>query len=104
MFSSDAPSTEEVTPGLSRDSALESLAVSSLNTIGYFAHRPRGCHSLLVSTSLNSQADDLDGSALTRRSRLTKEELMNPLDSIPGTITAGFVLTLVLYVFVKMLV
>lgn len=29
---------------------------------------------------------------------------MNPLDSIPGTITAGFVLTVVLYVFVKMLV
>ena len=29
---------------------------------------------------------------------------MNPLNSIPGTITAGFVLTVVLYVFVKMLV
>ena len=29
---------------------------------------------------------------------------MNPLDSISGTITAGFVLTVVLYVFVKMLV
>ena len=59
---------------------------------------------MLVLTGINSQADDPDGSALTRRSRLTKEELMNPLDSIPGTITAGFVLTLVLYVFVKMLV
>lgn len=59
---------------------------------------------MLASTELNSHADNLDGSALTRRSRLTKEELMNPLDSIPGTITAGFVLTVVLYVFVKMLV
>ncbi len=29
---------------------------------------------------------------------------MNPLDSIPGTITAGFVLTVVLYFIVKMLV
>jgi len=29
---------------------------------------------------------------------------MNPLDSIPGTITAGFVLTVVLYVVVKALV
>ena len=29
---------------------------------------------------------------------------MNPLDSIPGTITAGFVLTAVLYVVVKALV
>ncbi len=29
---------------------------------------------------------------------------MNPLDSIPGTITAGFVLTIVLYFVVKMLV
>ncbi len=28
----------------------------------------------------------------------------NPLDTIAGTITAGFVLTVVLYVFVKMLV
>lgn len=104
MLSSDAPSTEEKTPVLSRDSTLESLAVSSLNAIGYFAHRPRGCNSLLASTGINGQADDRDGSALTRRSRLTKEERMNPLDSIPGTITAGFVLTVVLYVFVKMLV
>ena len=91
-------------PVLYRDSTLESLAVSSLNTIGYSAHRPRGCNSLLASTSINSQADHLDDSVLTRRSRLTKEELMNPLDSISGTITAGFVLTVVLYVFVKMLV
>ena len=29
---------------------------------------------------------------------------MNPLDSIPGTITAGGVLTVVLYFVVKMLV
>ncbi len=29
---------------------------------------------------------------------------MNPLDSIPGTITAGFVLTVVLYFVVKLLV
>ena len=29
---------------------------------------------------------------------------MNPLDTIPGTITAGFVLTVVLYFVVKMLV
>ncbi len=29
---------------------------------------------------------------------------MNPLASIPGTITAGFVLTIVLYFVVKMLV
>ncbi len=29
---------------------------------------------------------------------------MNPLDSIPGTITSGFVLTVILYVVVKMLV
>jgi hypothetical protein len=29
---------------------------------------------------------------------------MNPLDSIPGTITAGVVLTVVLYFVVKMLV
>ena len=29
---------------------------------------------------------------------------MNPLDSISGTITAGFVLTVVLYFVVKMLV
>ncbi len=29
---------------------------------------------------------------------------MNPLDSIPGTIAAGFVLTIVLYVVVKTLV
>jgi hypothetical protein len=29
---------------------------------------------------------------------------MNPLDSIPGTITAGFVLTAVLYFVVKALV
>ena len=29
---------------------------------------------------------------------------MNPLDSIRGTITAGFVLTVVLYFVVKMLV
>ena len=29
---------------------------------------------------------------------------MNPLDSIPGTITAGFVLTVVLYIVVKALV
>jgi hypothetical protein len=29
---------------------------------------------------------------------------MNPLDSIPGTIAAGFVLTVVLYFVVKMLV
>ncbi len=29
---------------------------------------------------------------------------MNPLNSIPGTITAGFVLTIVLYVVVKALV
>ena len=104
MLSAETPSTEEVTPILYRDANLEFLAVSSLNTIGYFAHRPRGRHSLLASTSINSQAYGLDGSALTRRSRLTKEELMNPLDSIPGTITAGFVLTVVLYVFVKMLV
>lgn len=104
MLSSDAPSPEEVNPVLSRDSTLESLAGSSLNTIGYFTHRPRCCNSLLASTGINGQADDLDGSALTRRSRLTKEERMNPLDSIPGTITAGFVLTVVLYVFVKMLV
>ncbi len=29
---------------------------------------------------------------------------MNPLDSIPGTIIAGFVLTIVLYVVVKAIV
>lgn len=29
---------------------------------------------------------------------------MNPLDSIPGTITAGFVLTVILYIVVKGLV
>ncbi len=29
---------------------------------------------------------------------------MNPLDSIPGTITSGFVLTIVLYFVVKTLV
>ncbi len=29
---------------------------------------------------------------------------MNPLDSIPGTITAGFVLTVILYIVVKALV
>ncbi len=29
---------------------------------------------------------------------------MNPLDSIPGTIASGFVLTVVLYFVVKMLV
>ena len=104
MLSSDPPSPEEGPPGLFHDSTLESLAVSSLNTIGYFAHRPRDCNSLIASTGINGQADDLDGSALTRRPRLTKEERMNPLDSIPGTITAGFVLTAVLYLFVKMLV
>ncbi len=29
---------------------------------------------------------------------------MNPLDSIPGTITAGFLLTVILYIVVKALV
>ena len=33
-----------------------------------------------------------------------KEDTMNPLDSIPGTITAGFVLTVILYFVVKAMV
>ncbi len=33
-----------------------------------------------------------------------KEVTMNPLDSIPGTITAGFLLTVILYIVVKALV
>lgn len=53
------------------------------------------------------------GSSPLRRAKLfssgtkspnLKEDTMNPLDSIPGTITAGFVLTVVLYFVVKMLV
>ncbi|MXX11203.1 MAG: hypothetical protein F4201_01365 [Nitrospira sp. SB0677_bin_15] len=58
----------------------------------------------LALASATSEAAPFRQQISDNKSSNTKENTMNPLDSIPGTIGAGFVLTVVLYFVVKMLV
>ncbi len=74
------------------------------NRIGCFSnHTIR--RQLVVSTTNLGRSHETPNTQKQRCALFNiKEDTMNPLDSIPGTIASGFVLTVVLYFVVKMLV
>jgi hypothetical protein len=80
------------------------LAATLRNRIRYFSnHTIR--RQLVVSTTNLGRSHETPNTQKQRYALFNiKEDTMNPLDSIPGTIASGFALTVVLYFVVKMLV